>query len=122
MNLDDTFHLKHIIDERKDRLPESLKSKSPVEIYMFLKMSIEYAVKMSKLDFNFILPSYSLANNEVQFLIPFYEKIGEEEPSCVIVVSKMNNRWILKTILTIDIAYNNARLLGIPNANWLGVK
>lgn len=120
IDLEDTHHLKHILQERRDRLPENLRSLPSVQIYMYLKMSIEYAVKMSKLDYKFIVPSYSLTNNEVQFLIPFYEEIGRSKPTCAIVISKKNtDKWALKTILLADAAYNNARLLSVPSADWL---
>lgn len=118
-DLDDTHHLKHIIDERRERLPRILMEKSPSQIYMYLKMSVEYAVKMSKLDYKFIVPSYSIANNEIQFLIPFYVDLGKEKPVCAIVATKENDRFVLKTILPIETAYNNARLLSVPDTGWL---
>ena len=118
-DLDDTHHMKHIIDERKDRLPKELMDKSPIQVYMFLKTSVEYAVKMSKIDYKFIVPSYSIANNEIQFLIPFYVDLGNKKPVCAIVTTKENGRYVLKTILPIDTAYNNARLLSIPDTGWL---
>ena len=86
---------------------------------MFLKTSVEYAVKMSKIDYKFIVPSYSIANNEIQFLIPFYVDLGNKKPVCAIVTTKENGRYVLKTILPIDTAYNNARLLSIPDTGWL---
>ena len=118
-DLDDTHHMKHIIDERKDRLPKELMDKSPIQVYMFLKTSVEYAVKMSKIDYKFIVPSYSIANTEIQFLIPFYVDLGNKKPVCAIVTRKENGRYVLKTILPIDTAYNNARLLSIPDTGCL---
>lgn len=118
IDLEDTYHLKHIIDERRERLPNNFRNKSALEIYLYLKISVEFAVKMSKLNYAYIVPSYSLANNEIQYLIPFYEQIGQGNPICAIVISKSEGRWMLRTILPIDVAYNNARLLGIPNAEW----
>ena len=96
-----------------------MRSKSSLLIYMSLKMSVEYALKMQKLDYKYIVPAYSISHNEIQFLIPFFEEIGGDKPACAIVLSKSAEQWVLRTILPAEIAYNNARLLAIPDSRWL---
>jgi hypothetical protein len=119
-DLEDTIILSHMLEDRADRLPESLQKRSPFEQSSIIKSSIEYAVNISKFNYNFIIPCFFITEDKMQYLVPIFEKVGIDEKACnAIIVNKVNEIYILNTILTIEDAYNMARLISIPSATWL---
>lgn len=119
-DLDDSQHFQHIIEDRGDRLPESFKDKNIMEIVVRFKLCIEYALKMKEMDYNYIVPAYGIERDCIQFLIPFYDEFAPDKlPSGVIVTNKINNKWILNTVLSLSDAYDMARLLAIPATKWI---
>lgn len=119
-DLEDTIILSHMLEDRADRLPESLQERSLFEKSSIIKSSIEYAVNISKFNYNFIIPCFFIAEDKMQYLVPVFEKVGIDEKACnAIIINKVNEIYILNTILTIEDAYNMARLISIPSATWL---
>ncbi len=118
-NLNDISHFDHIALERKDRLPEYLSSLSSIDLLYKIKSSVEHAVRMSKLDYTYIRPMYNLRTYEINFLIPLFSDFKNSRPDCAIVVNKYIDHWIIYTVLDMESAYNNARLISLPNASWL---
>jgi len=119
-DLDDSQHFQHMLEDRNNRLPDSLRDKTVMELATRFKSSIEYALKMKEMDYNYIVPSYGIARDCVQFLIPFYDEFAPDKlPSGVIVTNKIGEKWVLNTILNLSDAYDVARLLAIPATNWI---
>jgi len=119
-DLDDSQHFQHMLEDRQNRLPESLREKNVMELATRFKSSIEYALKMKEMDYNYIVPSYGIERDCIQFLIPFYDEFAPDKiPSGVIVTNKIGKKWVLNTILNLSDAYDVARLLAIPATNWI---
>lgn len=116
----DDLRLSHIISERAERLPESLRCKSPMDLSFLVKRNMDFALKMAKVNFNYFIPSYSIERDCIQFLMPFYETFSNDsKPCCFFVVNQIERRWTLNTILPLENAYDTARLLNVPVVSWL---
>ena len=80
---------------------------------------------LAERNYKLAVPQYWKETGEIQFLLPIY--LGEEEeadiPQCALVLSldhsARNISYRGETILTLDMAYNNARLLAKPDVFWL---
>ena len=119
-DLDDSQRFQHIIEDRGDRLPQSLREKDTMEIVVRFKLCIEYALKMKEMDYNYIVPAYGIERDTIQFLIPFYDEFAPDKiPTGVIITNKIRNKWVLNTILNLSDAYDMARLLAIPASEWI---
>ena len=68
-------------------------------------------------------PQYWEETGEIQFLLPIYLDDSEAKPVCAIALSLdtegINPYYRGETILTLDMAYNNARLIVKPDVYWL---
>lgn len=108
---------KHILtdEENKNRLPaEVLNSSRPIDM---LKGVIDTAINRVMENYKLAVPQYF--NNTIQLLIPLYFS-ENNKPDLALVLTKMNNSYYQgHTCLTIDMAYNNARLIAKPESNWL---
>ena len=113
--------LYHVIEERKTRLPKELRKLSSIDINMRLMASIDMALKIAKTDYKFIVPKYNPEKNNIDFLVPVYTSFdGESKPECALVVDKNSaGKWEIRTVLEIEEAYNNARLVNRPDQSWL---
>lgn len=119
-DLDDDIHLNHIIEERRDRFPEKYKNTSQRELSYKIKNAIVQAVKLSKVDYRYILPKYDFFRHKIQFLIPFHLDTNiDEKPELTIVIGKQDGLWIVYTVLYTSDAYEDARLLCRPYDSWL---
>jgi hypothetical protein len=76
---------------------------------------------MSRIDYRFVLPLYNLEYEKIQFLMPFYTRLEPEvPPDCVLVVSQNDmGSWSLMTVLDLESAYRDARILNKTDTNWL---
>lgn len=103
---------------------------------MMLKTAINFAVKVAKSNYKFIVPQYRFIDeaddpwekgkgNRPQLLMPIYLHCDiSQKPDGVLVldIDKDNGEYYPKTILTIDQVYQNARLIAKPSEEWLSVK
>lgn len=119
-DLEDEAHLKHIIEERKFRFPDKYKDVDTSIISDKIRTSIMRAVNISKVDYKYVMPKYDMDSQKIQFMIPFHldTKYGEE-PELVIVVGKKNDLWKMYTVLTVDNALDDIRLLSNTECSWL---
>lgn len=110
----------HIIEERKFRLPKNLQEQSPVGISFQIRNSIEYSVMMSKADYNYVVASYDIQRDNIQYLMPLFTDYNfDKKVETALVVNKLTNgSYVVVTILTIKEAYESARILNRPTAIW----
>ena len=119
-DFDDTEHLNHIINERIARFPEKFRAESSANICDRLKNAVEQAIKISKIDYRYVLPKYDLVNRDIQFLIPLYlDTTFGQRPELAIVVSKNRGIWKIFTVLNLSDAYMDARLVCNPCNTWM---
>lgn len=85
----------------------------------------ERAKLMAERNYKLAVPQFYKETGEIQFLLPIYlgEREEAEKPQCALVLSldKTGRRPYYRgeTILTLDMAYNNTRLIAKPDVFWL---
>lgn len=117
-NLDICPQYDHIFGDTDNfnRLPESIKN-SAIKIQIF-DGSITKAKKMLDANYKTAVPQYY--SGKIQLLIPLC-LTDPSIPDLALVCSKTDDKskYLGHTCLTLDMAYNNARLLAKPESNWL---
>lgn len=107
---------KHIYDDEdnRNRIPrEIVNSKN---IHSIFKGAIDTMVKKVTANYKIAVPQYF--NGKIQLLLPLC-LVDESIPDLALVVTKVNNVYQGHTCLTMEMAYNNARLIAKPESNWL---
>ena len=101
-------------------LPKELQEQSTVGISFQIRNSIEYSVMMSKADYNYVVASYDIQRDTIQYLMPLFTDYNfDKKVETALVVNKIaNDTYTVATILTIDEAYESARILNRPTAIW----
>jgi hypothetical protein len=78
------------------------------------------AISMAKRNFKYIAPMYRPQKDCIQMLMPIYLSGSyREAPDFALVLTPDNGIYIPETILPIDGAYQNARLIAMPDEAWL---
>lgn len=123
-DLDMNMNWKHIFIQRVDRIPSEIKEgKIPIkEIVQKFKGNEENIKKLAKRNYKMVVPQYY--NNGIQFLMPIYlgtEFIGRPDFALVLSLDDTGAQpyYVGTTILTVEMAYQNARLLAKPDNPWL---
>lgn len=109
-------YYKHILDDErnKSRLPkEFLNSNNMVNI---LNGAIDTMKKRVSSNYKVAIPQYY--DGKIQLLLPLC-LMSDDKPDVAIAVTKKENCYQGHTCLTLDMAYNNARLIAKPESNWL---
>lgn len=87
---------------------------------LILQGSIESAVNAAKRrvkrNYKTAIPQYN--RGRVQLLLPLCIT-SRDKADLALVVSRENQVYRGETVLTLDMAYNNARLLARPDREWL---
>lgn len=98
------------------RIPESIRESSNKS--MLFDGAIKRAKQMINANYKTAVPQYY--KGKIQLLIPIC-LINENVPDLALVVSKneSGNQYLGHTCLTLDMAYNNARLIARPDSIWL---
>ena len=119
--IDSSFeHLDHIIQDNRSRFPKEYQQKDPVRVAGDLEQGINMAVRMAKRNFKYIAPMYRPQKDCIQMLMPIYLSGSyREAPDFALVLTPDNGIYIPETILPIDGAYQNARLIAMPDEAWL---
>lgn len=109
---------KHIFSDPENflRIPESIRE-SPNKILLF-DGAITRAKHMINANYKTAVPQYY--KGKIQLLIPIC-LINENKPDLALVVSKNDagNKYLGHSCLSLDMAYNNARLIARPDSAWL---
>lgn len=119
--IDSSFeHLDHIIQDNRSRFPKEYQEKDPVRVAGDLEQGINMAVRMAKRNFKYIAPMYRPQKDCIQMLMPIYLSGSyRDAPDFALVLTPDNGIYIPETILPIDGAYQNARLIAMPDEAWL---
>ena len=115
--LDLRINIDHILDDEKNklRIPETYRNLPNLSM-LFQGAALEYAKVRIMENYKAAVPQYF--NGKIQFLIP----ISLGDPSVVdlsLAVGKDEGIYTGRTCLTLDMAYNNARLIAKPESDWL---
>ena len=85
-----------------------------------LEKAIELAKRMAKRNFKYIAPMYRPQKNGIQLLMPIYLNGSyKQAPDFALVLTPEDGIYLPETILPIEGAYQNARLIAMPDEAWL---
>lgn len=109
----------HILDNPKnlERMPEEfLKKENKICI---LTGALELMKKRVSANYKLAIPQYY--ENKLQLLLPLCLNLDSKDqiPDLALAVTKLDTCYQGHTCLTLDMAYNNARLIARPESNWL---
>lgn len=106
----------HILEDEENvsRLPESIRS--TWNLPLLLETAVELARRKAMTDLNLAVPQ--IFQGRVQYLLPIH-LTNMERPDLAMALSIMEGYYIGHTCLTLEMAYQNARLLARPTAGWL---
>lgn len=116
----DTFT--HIIEDRRDRFPEEYHNQSTEELAKKFDNAIDFAVALAQRNYKFIVPMYRPQIDEIQLLMPIYLRgTYSDRPDFALLLTPNQELRIYEpeTILPLDAAYQNARLIAKPEESWL---
>lgn len=106
----------HILsdEKNKERIPEEIRNQKNLQT--LFDGAIAQVKRKVECNYKIAVPQYY--EGKVQLLLPLC-LIDPEKVDLVLVVTRRNNYYIGKTCLTLDMAYNNARLIAKPETSWL---
>lgn len=111
-------HFEHILKDPDNvaRMPEEIKNSSNIQSALI--GAIDIMKKKVTANYKIAVPQYF--DGKIQLLLPLY-LLERPEPDLALVVTKnaSGNSYQGHTCLTLEMAYNNARLIAKPDSNWL---
>ncbi len=112
----------HIIEERQNRFPDDYNKEEPESLARKLDDAIKYAVAMAQRNYKFIVPMYRPQEDKIQLLMPIYLRgTYSKRPDFALILTpdSLHKVYVPETILPLDAAYQNARLIAKPDDAWL---
>ncbi len=110
----------HILDddENYNRIPEQLRVNGKDFCRNLIQSEIENVKKRIQANYKTVVPQWY--KNKIQLLVPLYLTNGEN-PDLALVLSQSEDKtqYFGHTCLTMEMAYNNARLVARPDSYWL---
>ena len=95
--------LRHILEERRDRFPEDVATLSDDVLANKIDINLQIGIKMLQRDMTYARPSYSGKLEKICWLMPLYiNRSFSEEPELVMVISKEEYYYEVKTIYAYD--------------------
>ena len=107
----------HLYDRKSRINVHDINSMSEMDFRDAINDSIDLAYKRIKRNYKTAIPQFYC--HEIQFLVPLYSRRDRLNALAAMVVHKVESIFEISTILTLDQAYNNARLLAKPDREWL---
>lgn len=106
----------HILRDRELRFPRELTSLPDSLIKDLLDQGLDKARKRVRRNYKTAVPQYY--NGKLQLLLPLC-LLSQEKADLALAVEKEEKRYISRTVLKLEWAYSNARLLAKPDREWL---
>jgi Mor family transcriptional regulator len=106
----------HILRDRQERFPSALNSLPDSVIKDLLDQGLEKARKRVRRNYKAAVPQYY--NGHIQLLLPL-SLLSQDKADLALAVEKEGKRYISRTVLKLEWAYSNARLLAKPDREWL---
>lgn len=116
-------NLNHIIEEDRDRFPEPYRSDSEVHrLRIALEGAIDHALKRVRQNYKTAVPQFYWPRGggagQLQLLLPLC-LTSPSQVDVALTVHHQGNVYLASTVLTLEMAYNNARLVARPDSDWL---
>lgn len=115
-------NLDHILDENVDRYPEDLQ-RNPHRRRMMLQGAVAEAGKRAQMNYKVAVPQFYFGREgaelgRIQLLLPlFFDEPARAD--LALVVEREEHAYRAFTVLPLDRAYNNGRLIARPETDWL---
>ncbi len=110
------INVEHIVSDNKTRFPEPFSTMDDFALQTFLKGAIDNAKERVKRNYKTAVPQYY--SGRVQLMLPLCIS-SPGQADLAIIVEDHGLFYRAATCLTLDMAYNNARLLAKPDKDWL---
>lgn len=110
------INIDHILEDERNRqrIPEQYRDMS--NLPMLFRAALEYAKIRVKENYKAAVPQYY--HGRIQFLLPI--SLGDpQKVDLSLAVGAREGVYTGHTCLTLDMAYNNARLIAKPESDWL---
>lgn len=110
----------HILGDNIDRFPPDLAAQ-PRRAKQALDSAINWALRKARRNYKVIVPQWypPLGESGAQFLMPL-DLTGDGAADLALVVSAIGDQaYRGNTVLTLAMAYTNARLVARPDSDWL---
>jgi len=107
---------KEHIKKRKHRFPEKIAKLDDNSFFDEINRALELATKRARRNYKTAIPHFY--DNKIQFLLPLCIT-SKIDADLALVVNRDENSYVAHTVLTLDQAFNNARLLAKPDREWL---
>jgi len=104
------------IKNRKNRFPANVSNLDDESFFDAISKSIELATKRVRRNYKTAIPHFY--DGKIQFLLPLCMQT-KKDADLALVVNKEEYVYKAHTVLTLDQALNNARLLAKPDREWL---
>lgn len=107
---------KHILEDsdNKSRIPKNILESG--NVITLLNGAIDTMKKRVSSNYKLAIPQYY--GKQVQLLLPLC-LYNDNKPDLALAVTRKNGYYQGHTCLTLDMAYNNARLIAKPESSWL---
>jgi len=109
-------NIEHIIEENRERFPEPFKSMDIYQLQTFFKGAVDNAKSRVRRNYKIAIPQYF--NGRMQLLLPIC-LTNPSRADLALTIEKHEGFYRSSTILTLDMAYNNARQIARPDKDWL---
>ena len=115
--------LTHIIDENRNRFPEPFRPDTETHrLRIALEGAIDHALKRVRQNYKTAVPQFywprGAGKGQLQLLLPLC-MTSPSQVDLALTVSREGDVYLASTVLTLDMAYNNARLVARPDSDWL---
>ena len=116
-------NLDHILDENLSRFPAELQTK-PHQRRLLLDAAIREAGKRAQMNWKTAVPQYYFGSGargtgRMQLLLPLC-LMEPDRTDMALVVDRVDKQYRAYTVLTLPMAYKNARLISRQDSEWLG--
>lgn len=109
-------NVEHIIEENKDRFPDPFKSMDLYMLRNIFKGALDNAKTRVRRNYKIAIPQYY--RGKLQLLLPLCLS-NPLKADLALTIEKHEGFYRASTILTLDMAYNNARQISTPDKYWL---
>lgn len=106
----------HILDDREGRFPATFRTLSKAQQVERIGSAISSAITRIKRNYKTAIPQFY--SDSIQLLLPLCITTAETT-DVALVVAREGEVYRANTVLPLDWAYNNARLLAKPDREWL---
>lgn len=113
------LNFEHILGDNIERFPPEL-AQAPHRARAAITAAVEVAIKRVRRNHKLVVPQWypRLHDAGAQFLMPL-DLTGDGAADLALVVSAVGDSYRGNTVLTLEMAYTNARLVARPDSEWL---